>query len=161
VAIAVADDAEWQRLCQALGWPHWAMDSRYHTLSGRLEHQDEIDRGLAEWTRQRTPQEAAQYLQDHQVTAGPVLSVAAAYQDPQLRDRGFFETLTHPEAGTHEYPGILWKMSHTPAHLRTHPCCLGEHNGYVYGTLLGYTAEVIQSLTEAGHIGDTSVEAQE
>jgi crotonobetainyl-CoA:carnitine CoA-transferase CaiB-like acyl-CoA transferase len=159
VAIAVADDAEWQRLCEALGWPSWAMDSRYHTLSGRLEHQDAIDATLTEWTRQRTPQEAAQYLQDHRVTAGPVLSAAAAYQDPQLRDRGFFEPLTHPEAGTHEYPGILWKMSHTPAHLRTPPCCLGEHNDYVYRTLLEYTAEEIQSLTEMGHIGDTYVEA--
>ena len=160
VAIAVADDAEWQRLCHALGWPSWAMDSRYHTLMGRLTCQDEIDNALAEWTRQRTPQEAAQHLQAYQVTAGPVLSAAAAFQDPQLRDRGFFEPLTHPEAGTHEYPGVLWKMSHTPAHLRTPPCCLGEHNDYVYGTLLGYTAEEIQSLTEAGHIGDTYVEAQ-
>jgi crotonobetainyl-CoA:carnitine CoA-transferase CaiB-like acyl-CoA transferase len=135
------------------------MDSRYHILSGRLEHQDAIDATLTEWTRQRTPQEAAQYLQDHRVTAGPVLSAAAAYQDPQLRDRSFFEPLTHPEAGTHEYPGILWKMSHTPAHLRTPPCCLGEHNDYVYRTLLEYTAEEIQSLTEMGHIGDTYVEA--
>lgn len=160
VAIAAADDREWQRLCQALDWPNWAVDSRYQTLMGRLEHQDGIDTALAAWTRQRTPQEAAQYLQEHQVTAGPVLSAAAAYQDPQLRDRGFFETLTHPEAGTHEYPGILWKMSHTPAHLRTPPCCLGEHNDYVYGTLLEYTAEEIQALTEAGHIGDTYVEAQ-
>lgn len=160
VAIAVADDAEWQRLCQALNWPDWAMERHYQTLAGRLEHQDDIDTALAEWTCQRTPQEAAQHLQNHRVTAGPVLSVAAAYQDLQLRDRGFFEPLTHPESGTHEYPGVLWKMSHTPAHFRTPPCCLGEHNDYVYGTLLGYTAEELQTLTEAGHIGDTYVEAQ-
>ena len=160
VAIAVADDAEWQRLGQALGWPNWTLNSRYRTLAGRLEHEDAIDAALAEWTRQRTPQDAAQHLQDGGVTAGPVLSAAAAYRDPQLRHRGFFETLTHPEAGTHEYPGILWKMSHTPAHLRTTPCCLGEHNDYVYRTLLEYTAEEIQALTEAGHIGDTYVEAQ-
>ncbi len=160
VAIAVADDAEWRRLCQALGWLDWAMDSQYQTLEGRLQHQDEIDIALAEWTGEQTPTAAAHYLQKHQVTAGPVLSAADAYTDPQLRDRGFFETLTHPEAGTHEYPGILWKMSHTPAHLRTPPCCLGEHNDYVYGTLLAYTAEEIRDLTETGHIGDTYVEAQ-
>ncbi len=160
VAIAVTDDAEWQRLCRALDWPEWVMDSRYQTLAGRLEHQDDIDAALAEWTRQRTPQEVAQHLQDHQVTAGPVLSVVDAYRDPQLRGRRFFEPLTHPEAGTHEYPGVLWKMSHTPAHLRTPPCCLGEHNDYVYRTLLEYAEEEIQALTEAGHIGDTYVEAQ-
>lgn len=136
------------------------MDSPYQTLAGRLQRQDEIDCALAEWTREQTLEAAAQYLQQHRVTAGPVLSAAAAYADPQLRERGFFETLTHPEAGTHEYPGVLWKMSHTPAHLRTPPCCLGEHNDYVYGTLLGYTAEEIEALTETGHIGDTYIEAQ-
>jgi crotonobetainyl-CoA:carnitine CoA-transferase CaiB-like acyl-CoA transferase len=51
-------------------------------------------------------------------------------------------------------------MSRTPAHIRTPPCCLGEHNTYVYRDLLGYSADEIDALTQAGHIGDTYVEAQ-
>lgn len=160
VAIAVADNTEWQALCQALDWPAWVIDDRFHTATGRLQNQDELDRALAEWTRQWTPLDAAQRLQAHGVSAGPVLSVADAYTDAHLCARGFFETVTHPEAGTHEYPGMLWRMSHTPAHIRTPPCCLGEHNPYVYHDLLGYSAEEIDALTQAGHIGDTYVEAQ-
>jgi crotonobetainyl-CoA:carnitine CoA-transferase CaiB-like acyl-CoA transferase len=89
-----------------------------------------------------------------------VLSAAEAYADPQLRARGFFETVTHPEAGTHEYPGILWRLSHTPACIRRAPCCLGEHNAYVYGDVLGYSPAEIAAFTSLGHIGDTYVEAQ-
>ncbi len=160
VAIAVADDAEWQGLCKALAWPAWAMEARFRTTPGRLQHQDELDAHLTAWTRQQTPADVAQLLQANGVTAGPVLSVADAYADPHLQARGFFEIVTHPEAGTHAYPGILWRMSHTPAHIRTPACCLGEHNAYVYGELLGYRAEEIDALTQAGHIGDTYVEAQ-
>ena len=160
VTIAVADDAEWQRLCDALGRPEWAVQEHFRTTVGRLQHQQDLDQALAAWTQQYTPAEVAWHLQQHGVAAGPVLSAAAAYADPHLRARGFFESVTHPEAGTHAYPGILWRMSHTPAHIRRPPCCLGEHNAYVYGEVLGYSPAEIAQLTRTGHIGDTYIEAQ-
>ena len=160
IAIVVADDAEWRQLGQALDWPSWTRDPRYETTAGRLTHQEELDIELAAWTQQLTPTAAAQQLQRHNIAAGPVLSVADAFVDPHLRARGFFETVTHADAGTHEYPGILWHMSHTPAHIRTPPCCLGEHNAYIYKELLGYSTAEVEALTKAGHIGDTYVEAQ-
>ncbi len=46
-------------------------------------------------------------------------------------------------------------MSHMPATIRHPPCCLGEHNAYVYGELLGYSPEEIEQLKVAGHISDT------
>jgi crotonobetainyl-CoA:carnitine CoA-transferase CaiB-like acyl-CoA transferase len=159
VTIAVADDAEWQRLCVALGQPDWATQTHFLTTAGRLQHQDELDQALATWTRQRTPTEAAHHLQAHGVTSGPVLSAADAYKDPHLQARGFFTRVTHPDAGTHDYPGVLWQMSHTPASIRRPPCCLGEHNAYVYGELLGYSPEEMEQLQAAGHIGDTYAEA--
>jgi crotonobetainyl-CoA:carnitine CoA-transferase CaiB-like acyl-CoA transferase len=160
VTIAVASDAEWQRLCAALGNPEWALQERFGTTADRLQHQEELDQALAAWTRQRTAHEVAHCLQRHGIAAGPVLSAAAAYADPQLRARGFFATVTHPEAGTHEYPGILWHLSHTPASIRRPACCLGEHNAYVYGEVLGYSQEEIAAFTQNGHIGDTYVEAK-
>lgn len=160
VTIAVADDAEWQRLCDAMERPAWAMHERFGSTASRLQHQQELDTRLAAWTRQYTSTDVAHRLQQYGVAAGPVLSAAAAYADPHLRARGFFETVTHAEAGTHEYPGVLWRMSHTPAHIRRPACCLGEHNAYVYGEILGYSAAETARLTSAGHIGDTYVEAQ-
>jgi crotonobetainyl-CoA:carnitine CoA-transferase CaiB-like acyl-CoA transferase len=159
VAIAVADDAEWQRLCDAMDRPAWAMHERFCTTAGRLHSQQELDDHLTAWTRQYTPAEVARRLQQYSVAAGPVLSAADAYADAHLQARGFFQIVTHPEAGTHAYPGLLWHMSHTPARIRRSPCCLGEHNTYVYGDVLGYSPAEIAAFTRLGHIGDTYVEA--
>src|SRR5215467_9782371 len=90
VTIAVANDAEWQRLCEALGQPEWAMQERFRTTAGRLQHQDELDQALATWTRQHTPTAVAHQLQAHGVASGPVLSAAAAYADPHLLASVFF-----------------------------------------------------------------------
>ena len=138
VTIAVADDAEWQRLCAALGQPDWACASTFSDYGRSSAHQDELDQALATWTRQRTPTEVVHHLQAHGVTSGPVLSAADAYKDPHPGARLFYESYT-PDAGTHDYPGVLWQMSHTPT-IRRPPCCLGEHNAYVYGELLGYSS---------------------
>ncbi len=158
VTIAVGDDDEWQRLCEALGRPAWAMQDHFKTTAGRLQHQNELDQALTAWTQRFTPAQVAQRLQAHNVASGPVLSVAAAYTDSHLRTRGFFETVTHADAGVHDYPGILWQMSHTPAHIRTPACCLGEHNAYVYGEILGYSAEEIEHFTRNHHIGEAYIE---
>jgi hypothetical protein len=53
-----------------------------------------------------------------------VFSEPDAYTDPHLKARGFFETATHRECGTHSYPGMLWKMSRTPGSIRSAACCL-------------------------------------
>jgi crotonobetainyl-CoA:carnitine CoA-transferase CaiB-like acyl-CoA transferase len=160
MTIAIASNAEWQRLCQALDFPTWAMQERFTTTAGRLQHQADIDRELASWTRQHIAMEATHYLQAHGIAAGPVLSAAAALDDAHLQAREFFQRVTHPEAGTHAYVARLWQMSHTSLSIRRPPCCLGEHNDYVYGELLGYSAEEIRQLKHQGHIGDTYIEAQ-
>lgn len=157
LVIAVATDAEWRGLRQALGAPDWAMQEKFTTLAGRLQHQDELDRYLTLWTRQQAPRAAMQHLQTYGVAAGMVLFENDAYADPHLNARGFFVSLTHPECGTHRYPGILWNMSKTPGAIRRPACCLGEHNDYVYRELLGLSAAEIARLRQAGHIGEAYI----
>ncbi|WP_297597392.1 CoA transferase, partial [Mycobacterium sp.] len=53
VAIAVATDDQWVKLCRALGSPSWATDPALSTQAGRREHQDLIDERLAAWCEHR------------------------------------------------------------------------------------------------------------
>ena len=159
LVLAIATDAAWQRLCDALGNPAWAMDAPFSTLAGRLQHQDALDRYLATWTSTQDARVAMEHLQAHGIAAGMVFFEPEAYDDPQLRARGFFETVTHRECGTHRYPGMLWKMSKTPGRIRSAACCLGEHNDYVYRELLGMSDTEVERLRQAGHIGDTYIGA--
>ena len=75
------------------------------------------------------------------------------YSDPHLREREFFEQVNHTECGTHLYPGVSWKLSATPCHIRKPPCRLGEDNEYVYKSLLGVSDEEYVELQREGHIG--------
>ncbi len=157
LVLAVATDAEWRQLCQALGNPAWARQETLATLAGRLQHQDDLDRHLAAWTCTQEARHAMAHLQARGVAAGMVLKEPDAYADPHLNARGFFETVTQRDSGTHRYPGMQWKMSITPGSIRRAACCLGEHNDDVYHNVLGMSDVEIERLRQAGHIGDTYI----
>ena len=87
------------------------------------------------------------------MTAGAVLNPGELLADPQMAERGFHQTLDHPEMPTYKYTGPLWRMSKTPNKLRTHPPLLGQHNSYVYKEILGVSDEEYARLEAEGHIG--------
>ncbi|MBI1999639.1 MAG: CoA transferase, partial [candidate division NC10 bacterium] len=151
VAIAVFTDAEWRGLGAALGDPAWARDERFATLAGRKAHEDELDRHLEGWTRQRPAEEALFTLQAHGVAAGVVQDAEDTLRhDPQLRARGYYVRLNHPEAGQTAYDGPPFRMSRTPGSLRRHAPLLGEHTEYVCKELLGYTDDEVAQLIVDG-----------
>ena len=150
LAIAISSDEEWRSFCQVMGNPPWTKEERFATLSGRLASQGELDVFIEEWTAQYSHIELMNMLQRAGVKAGAVLNTEELVNDPHLAGRGFFEELSHPEAGTHIYPGVSWKMSKTPGRLRLPAPCFGEHNRYVFGELLGMSGEEILMLAEEG-----------
>jgi len=150
IAIAVATEEEWRALCGAMGNPPWSHDARFATMPDRLKYQDELDRRIEEWTSRHDHIQLMNTLQNAGVKAGAVLDTAELAADPHLNQRGFFEELTHPEAGMHRYPGVSWKMSRTPGRLRLPAPCFGQHNRYVFGELLGMSDEDIMGLKDAG-----------
>lgn len=153
VAISVFTDAEFAALCQVMGRPELTADPRFSTLQARRANQDELDRIIEAWTLTRTPRQVFEALQAAGVPAGPVMDERDAYEDPHARARGWFKVMTHPECGTHEYPGHLWRQSEVPLRFETPAPCLGEHNEYVYKELLGYSDAEYEELARLGHIG--------
>ncbi|MCH7553629.1 MAG: CoA transferase [Chloroflexi bacterium] len=153
IAIAVGRESEWRGLLRTMGAPEWGSESRFASKEGRYEQRRELDTLVADWTRQYEGRWLMERLQRNGVPAGVLNDEAAAYGDPHLNARGFFEELTHVDAGTHRYPGIVWKMARTPNAIRTPPCTLGEHNDYVYRDLLQVSDDEYDRLKQAGHIG--------
>jgi len=158
VTISVTSDAEWQVFVETLGNPEWAKEARFADTQGRWANQDELDRHIEEWTLQHDRYEVMHLLQAAGVAAGPVLGPADEYEDAHLNERGFFVEVTHREAGTHRYPGMFFRFSRTPAGIRIPPNCLGEHNDYVFGEILGMSREEITRLEELGVIGTEYLE---
>jgi len=150
VAIALSSDEEWRSFCQVMGDPPWAEDEKFATPSGRLANQEELDRLIEEWTSQYDHIELMNMLQRAGVKAGAVLNIEELVHDRHLGERGFFEQLSHAEAGTHLYPSVSWGMTRTPGRLRLPAPRFGEHNGYVFGELLGMSEEEILRLADEG-----------
>ncbi len=150
IAIAVSSDEEWRAFCRAMGDPPWTRDAKFASRSGRLANREELDRLIGEWTSGYDHIELMNMLQGSGIKAGAVFNISELAHDPHLNERGFFEELSHPEAGTHLYPGVSWRMSRTPGRLRLPAPCFGEHNRYVFGELLGMSDEEVSRLADEG-----------
>ena len=71
--------------------------------------------------------------------------------DPYLRSRGTMVEIDHPERGKLVVPGFAPKMSGNDLQYECSPR-LGEHNGKIYGELLGLSEEEMEALKAKGVI---------
>lgn len=146
VSIAVNSDDEWLALRRGMGDPQWARQERFAAASGRLAGQDELDRLIAEWTRQYTHYEVMQLLQPLGVAAVPSFTYAELLADPHVKERDCFVEIEHPEAGTAVNPNLPWRLSRTPGRITGPSPMVGEHNEQVFCELLGLPVEEFATL---------------
>ncbi len=151
-AIAVFGDEEWMRFKRALGNPPWTEDGKFSTLPDREKNADELDKLVEGWTRGHTAEEVMALLQGQGVAAGVVQDASDLANDPQLRSRGFFVELDHPELGRTISDATPIKLSETPAKYSRAAPMQGQDNDYVYGELLGMSEDEITKLRQYGII---------
>ena len=152
VTVSIGSDAEFAALCRVLGRAELEHDERFADVVSRRRHHDELDAIVGEWTAGRSQREAAHELQAAGVSAAPVLRIQELMRDENLRGRGFWETTTHTDAGTWDMEGPPWRMSATPGHVRTPAPAFGEHNPFVFGSLLGMSDQEVAALAAEGVI---------
>jgi benzylsuccinate CoA-transferase BbsF subunit len=69
--------------------------------------------------------------------------------DPQLAHRGYWQSVDHPEMGPSRFTSPPYRLDGERIALKRPPL-LGEHTEAVLGDILGYSAERIAALKEAG-----------
>ena len=158
VAIAVSTEEEWRALGEAMDNPPWMADKKFVDLSSRHINRNELDGLIEKWTIRYTHHEVMKRLQNAGVPAGAVLNAEELFNDPHLEERGFFWEINHPEAGSHKYSGLPIRLSKTPTTKRNPAPCLGEHNEYVLGAILGLSDAEIEELREKDIIGDVPLD---
>src|SRR5262249_46294200 len=103
---------------------------------------------------ERDAEELAEDLVARGIAAAPVLSAARLVNNPQLRERDFFESVTNEVVGTHSFPTLpLLRAAGKARYHRAAPQ-LGEHNDEVLRDLLALSGEEIERLRADGIIGD-------
>ena len=128
-----------------------AVPAKFGTMSGRLEHQDELDAWIEAWTSTLGKYEVTELCQAAGVRALPVQSAEDRVEyDPQLRHRTMYQPLEHPVLGVHKVQNAPFVLSETPA-VNTRPSPLiGQHTKEIVEDLLGYSHDDLRAGFEDG-----------
>lgn len=153
VVIGANHDNVFGRLCNAMGMPELKVDPKFATHLARGENQEEIDRIIAVWVKERDAREVDDILNEAGVICGPIYTVADIFEDPQFQDRDMLLEHDDPEFGSFIGPGIVPKFSHTPGRLRwSGTWDEGSHNAEIWGGMLGLAEDELSALKAEGVI---------
>ena len=152
-ALAVLDDEQWTALVGVLGTPRWARDPALGSAEGRRA-ESRLDELLGSETRGWESERLAGRLADAGVPAATVNDARDLIEsDPQLRARGHWVRLRHPEMGDSIYDGIPYRLSRTPGRLRWAAPRLGADSRTVCVELLGVSGTEYDRLAARGVVG--------
>ncbi len=154
LALTVRDERDFAALAEVAGCPDLAADPQLATVDGRRANAAAIDAAIASWSRQQTVTAAAAALQEAGVPAAPVMPNWMVVSDNHLNDRGYFETVRHPVAGTHVFPGFPWRFEQTPGAIARPAPLFAQHNREVFSGLLGMSDAEIEALYAANATND-------
>ncbi|TAN31646.1 CoA transferase [bacterium] len=136
INVAVATDAQFRRLCEALGAPELAEDPRFTTNPLRQEARSELVHEIESRLRDGTRMEWLARLESHGIPAGPILDLAEAFASPLAQARGMRVEIEHPKAGRISQVGAPWKIDGASSPVRLPPPTLGQHTEEVLRELL-------------------------
>ncbi len=152
--LAIGNDGQFARFCEAAGKPEWAIDARYATNTHRVENRDSLVQAMESITRQRTTAQWITLLEHKAVPCGPINSVAQAFADEQVAARGL--KINQPLALEATAQTAITSIASVASPLRlmdTPPVCvrpppaLGEHTEEVLVSL-GLSPSEIAALRE-------------
>lgn len=153
VAIAVATDAHWRKLREALDTPFWTLDPELSSADGRRARHDEIDERLTAWCATRDTEEIVRILWDAGVPVAAVLQPHRQTEIPQLAHRSFFEEVDHPITGTARHSTLPARFSAGPHRFHRAPApLLGQHTLTLL-TELGVETTLLTELIADGVVG--------
>ena len=127
IAVAVGNDAQFGRLCEAVGLPELAEDDRYATNPDRVANREELVAVLQRRFSEGTADGWVEKVRDAGVPCGPVNALSDVFEDAHVLGSGVLREVEHPAAG-------LLKMLASPVlvdgerlPVRRPPPTLGQH----------------------------------
>ena len=150
VAMTVAANNVFRRLCDAIGRAELADDERFSSHIKRVENFDAINAVMIDWFLERSAQAAAAALEAFGVPHSLIFTPADIAVDPHYAARGAIAELDHPVIGKLRLPAIQPHFSNGPApEMRPAPRA-GADTDAVLADILGMSADAIASLRACG-----------
>ena len=141
---------QWETLVEWLakeGKAQDLTDEKWKDEEYRLNNVDHVVDVLRRWTSTHTTAELFKLGQLMRFPWAPVHSPRDVVNSPQLKARGFFIDVDHPEASTAiRYPGPPYKQICSLEKRLTRAPSIGEHNIQVYREEIGLSEEELKGL---------------
>jgi crotonobetainyl-CoA:carnitine CoA-transferase CaiB-like acyl-CoA transferase len=150
VCVVAGSDANFSRLCGAMGRPELVDDPRFARLADRAARGDEINGIVSDWTSGHTASEIEAACVAHDVPVATAYTAADMFADAHFAAREDLVEIEDPVAGPLRqqapYPRFVGEPVGAPAGAPR----LGEHTDEVLGTLLGLDRDALASLHDRG-----------
>ncbi len=137
-------------LLEMVGRSDLANDPRFQTLATLGAHAKELHDALLPWLHDQKKEDVYHTAQARGIPVCPIPSPKEVVEWAQLKERGHFLEIEHPEGGRVKIPGPPFREYGEPLWPLTRAPLLGEHTAEVLQTRLGYSAATIQGLRDEG-----------
>ena len=150
--LAVGNDAQFARFCQVAGRPELAADPRFASNPKRVENRSLLIPILQELFGARSCDEWLSALEAVKVPCGPINSIDAVFDDPQVKARGM--RIDPIDSAGAQAAGVACpiRYSATPLTYELGPPALGEHSEEILREELDISPEGIDALRKLGVI---------
>ena len=157
--LAIGNDGQFARFCQAAGHPEWAADARYASNTLRVQHRSALIPAMEALTRTRSTANWIALLEDKAVPCGAINDIGQAFADAQVQARGLklnqaLAPAIIDDTAIESIASVAspLRLSGTPPVLHRAPPMLGEHTDEVLAGL-GLAADVVTGLRAQGVVG--------
>jgi benzylsuccinate CoA-transferase BbsF subunit len=152
LALSAGTDAQWKQLLDELDVQDLRNDRRFATIVDRHRNHEALDAAIGAKTSDRDAYALMESLRKRGIPAGVVQTYKDLIDDdPQLRHRGQFAVLDHPEMGPSIYNTTPYTLSEMGVPVARRPApLLGQHTRAVCAEMLDLDDAAIDELIARG-----------
>lgn len=146
LVVAVGNDTQWQRFCEAINRPDLAKDPKWEKVTGRITGRSGLIPQLAKTMLEKSMNEWITILEQHDVPCGPINNYQQVFADPHVIHRGIKVDTPYEDGSNISTIASPLRLQSTPPEYRRPPPKLGDSNFEILNQLLGYSEESIEQL---------------
>jgi len=149
--LAVGNDGQFAKLCEALQHPEWSSNEKFNTNASRVENHAALMELLNVSFSSYDKLEICSMLDRAGVPCAPINDIDQVFSDPQLVHRAVLRQLPHPLSGTVPQVVSPFRFEGATLNFVNPPPQLGQHSDDVFAEL-GIDAQERARLAERGVI---------
>lgn len=150
IALSASAQRIFENVAEAIDRPDLITDPRFETNEARVQHVDELDAIIENWTESRTTTTVIETMEAADAIVGPVYDISDAFDDQQYHARKTITEIEDEELGSVATHGVIPRLSRTPGSVTHLGPAHGEHNDEIYLDLLGLDPGEYDRLADDG-----------